>query len=336
MLTCLHEVPELCRQAWRLAMEFPLPQDYSGVNKVVVLGMGGSAIGGDLVGSLAADEASLPVLVHRGYNLPAFVDGDTLVIASSHSGMTEETLSAFEQALATPARKLVITTGGRLSSLAQEKGIPVFAFDYKSQPRAALPFGFLAVLGILQQLGVVSDKSGDVAETIRVLQGLAARIDESVPLAANPAKQLASALHNRLAVIYGGGILAEVAHRWKTQLNENSKAWAFFEVFPELNHNAVVGYRFPPEMAGQATVVLLRSPALHPRIRLRYDITCRLLEQANISYQVVDGEGNSHLSQMMSLVLLGDYVSYYLAVLYGVDPTPVKTIAFLKQQLANK
>jgi len=126
-----------------------------------------------------------------------------------------------------------------------------------------------------------------------------------------------------------------VAHRCKTQLNENSKAWAFYEVFPELNHNAVVGYQFPPELASKIVVVLLRSAYLSKRIQLRYQLTCQLLEQAEVSYQIVDGNGTIPLSQMMSLVLFGDYISYYLAILYKIDPSSVEAIDSLKEQLQN-
>jgi len=249
MLQRMHEMPGECERAWQMATRFSLPGDYSQVNKVIILGMGGSAIGGDLVSSLVATEARLPVIVHRDYSLPAFVDEQTLVIASSYSGMTEEILSSFEQALQTDTKKLVLTTGGKLKSMAESKGIPVFIFDYKAQPRAALPYSLLPILGFMQQLGFISDKSADIAEMVKVLQQLSARIDESVPTSQNPAKQLAQRLYGHLAVIYGAGIVAEAAHRWKTQINENSKAWAFYEIFSELNHNAVVGYQFPPELA---------------------------------------------------------------------------------------
>jgi glucose/mannose-6-phosphate isomerase len=335
MLQCLHEMPQLCQQAWQMAMKFDLPSDYSQVNKVVVLGMGGSAIGGDLVSSLSISEAKLPVLVYRDYSIPAFVDAQTLVIASSYSGMTEETLSSFQQALETESKKLAITTGGRLKTMAEERNIPVFRFDYKSQPRAALAFSFLPVLGILYRLGFISDRSADVAEMVSVLDRLSQKVGEGMPVANNPAKQLAQKLYGHLAVIYGAGITSEVARRWKTQLNENSKAWAFYEVFPELNHNAVVGYQFPPELASKIVVVLLRSGLLPRRIQLRYQVTCQLLERAKVGYQIVDGEGNSPLNQMMSLVLFGDYVSYYLAMLYKIDPTPVKAIDYLKGELAK-
>ena len=314
-------------------MDFNLPPSYSEVNKVVILGMGGSAIGGDMVSSLAVSEAKLPIIIHRDYNLPAFVDARTLVIASSYSGNTEETLSAFEQALRTGSKKLVITTGGKLKSMAEERNVPVFSFTCKAQPRAALAFSFLPILGFLQKLGFLNDKSADVTETVQILQKLSQKINEGVVLSDNPAKQLANRLYGHLPVIYGAGIVAEVAHRWKTQLNENSKAWAFYEVFPELNHNAVVGYQFPSELASKIVVVLLRSSFLSKRIQLRYQVTCQLLEQAKVSHQIVDGDGSSALSQLMSLVLFGDYVSYYLAILYKIDPTPVKAIDYLKERL---
>ena len=318
-----------------MATKFDLPQDYSTINKVVILGIGGSAIGGDLVSSLVASEAKLPILIHRDYDLPAFIDAQTLVIASSYSGMTEETLSSFKQALDTKCKKLVITTGGKLKVMAEQRNIPVFVFKYKAQPRAALPFSFLPILCFLQKLGFIKDKSADVTETVPVLQKLSQKINEGVPASQNLAKQLTQRLYGHLPVIYGAGVISEVAHRWKTQLNENSKAWAFYEVFPELNHNAVVGYQFPPELASKIVVVLLRSTYLPKHIQLRYQVTCQLLDQAKIDYQIVDGDGSSQLSQIMSLVLFGDYVSYYLAMLYKIDPTPVKAIDYLKEKLAK-
>ncbi|MFC1934689.1 bifunctional phosphoglucose/phosphomannose isomerase [Chloroflexota bacterium] len=335
MIARLHELPGQCRQAWQAAKNFNLPADYSSVDKVVVLGMGGSAIGSDLVKSLMVAEAKLPIFIHRDYGLPAFVDERTLVIASSYSGNTEETLSAFEQALNTGSKKLAITTGGKLREIAERRNIPVFIFDYKAQPRAALGFSFLPVLCFLQRLGFLSDKSVDVGETVQVLQKLSQEIGEKVPLPRNPAKQLAERLYGKLVVIYGAGVLAEVAHRWKTQVNENSKAWAFYEVFPELNHNATVGYEFPAWLADKIRVVLLKSNSFNERVRLRYKVTGELLERAGIKYESVDSEGQSLLSQMMSLVLFGDFASYYLAILYCIDPSPVKVIAYLKEQLAK-
>ncbi len=335
MLTRLQEMPSLCQLAWRMATDFDLPPEYTNVDKVVILGMGGSAIGGDLVGSLVATEARIPLMTCRGYQLPAFVDDKTLLIASSYSGNTEETLTAFEQAIKTGAKKLAITTGGKLSTMAERRNIPVFSFDYKAQPRAALPFSLIPILCFLQKLDLISDKSREIVETVPTLENLSRRISESVPIDRNPAKQLSIRLYQHLPVVYGAGIASEVARRWKTQLNENSKAWSFYEVFPELNHNAIVGYQFPAELASKILVVLLHSPLLPERVQLRYQVTCQLLEQARVDYQIIDGDGEYPLGQVMSLILFGDYVSYYLAVLYHVDPSPVKAIDFLKDRLAR-
>ncbi|MGD1119434.1 MAG: bifunctional phosphoglucose/phosphomannose isomerase [Dehalococcoidales bacterium] len=335
MLARIKELPMQCKQAWQAAMAFPLPADYRKADKVVILGMGGSAIGGDLVRSLVLAEAKIPVIIHRDYGLPAYVDDKTLLIASSYSGNTEETLSGFEPALKTGAKKLAMTTGGKLAQLAEANGIPVFKIEYKSQPRAALGFSFIPTLGVLQKLGFIGDKSADVAEAVQVLEKLSARLEEKSPVKSNPAKQIAQRLYGHLPVVYGAGIAAEAAHRWKTQLNENSKTWAFYEVFPELNHNATVGYPLPKEVAANARVILLRSPLFNERIKLRYDVTCELLKQSGVAYEFVDGEGKSALAQMMSLVSIGDYASYYLAILYRVDPSPVKVINYLKDKLAK-
>lgn len=335
MLARIKELPMQFTQAWQAAMGFNLPADYRSVNKVVVLGMGGSAIGGDLVRSLVQEECKIPVIIHRDYGLPAFVDDNTLLIVSSYSGNTEETLSGFEPALKMGAKKIAITSGGKVQQLAENNRIPVFKIEYKAQPRAALGFSFIPTLGIMQKLGFIKDKSADVAETIDVLEKMAVKLDVNSPIKSNPAKQIAQRLHGNLPVVFGAGIAAEAAHRWKTQLNENAKTWAFYEVFPELNHNATVGFPLPVDLISRLRVVLLRSPTYNARVKLRYEVTSGLLKQAGVPFEFVDGEGSSALAQMSSLISLGDYVSYFLAILYQVDPTPVKAINYLKEQLGK-
>jgi len=335
MLQHLHELPDQCQRAWQNALAFELPQSYRRVDRAIILGMGGSAIGGDLLRSLALLENRLPVWVHRSYGLPPLLNENTLLIASSYSGNTEETLSSFVESLQTPAKKLVLTGGGRLRALAEKEGIPVFPIDYQAPPRAAFPHSFIPLLGIFQKLDLLEDKSADLSEAMQVLNNLSSELTESMPLASNQAKQLAIRLSGKLAVIYGAGILSEVAQRWKAQLNENSKAWAFYEIFPELNHNAIVGYQFPSEMRERVLVVLLHSSLLHPRISDRYRLTAEILTEAGIEHELVEARGDSPLAQMMSMVLLGDYVSFYLALLNSVDPTPVAPIDYLKKRLAE-
>ena len=335
MLNHLHEFPEQCQKAWERALKFRLPQEYTEISNVVIIGMGGSAIGGDIARRLALAESKLPVWVHRDYSLPPFVGENSLVIASSYSGNTEETLSAFTESLRTRAKKLVITSGGKLKQLAENEGIPNLVVDYQAPPRAAFPHNFVPLVGIFQELGLLEDKSADLQEALDMLNRLSGDLIETTPLASNPAKQLAAKLRRHIAVIYGAEMLSEVAKRWKAQFNENSKNWAFSETFPELNHNAVVGYEFPSEAKERMFVLLLRSSSLHPRSLLRYEATAELLSKTGIAYEFAEARGKSAFTQILSLVLLGDYSSFYLAMLNEVDPTSIDAINFVKQFLAR-
>jgi len=336
MLDHLHEFPRQCQLAWEKVLKFDLPGDYIQIGKVIILGMGGSAIGGDMVRRLSLAESKVPIWVHRDYGLPPFVDGETLVIASSYSGNTEETISAFTESLRTPAKKLVLTAGGKLKELAENEGIPAFIIDYQAPPRAAFPHSFIPLVGIFQKLGLLGDKSADWQGTLQILNQLSGDLVETTPHLSNPAKQLATKMWGYLVIIYGAEMLSEVAQRWKTQLNENSKTWAIFELFPELNHNAVVGYEFPPEVKKKVFVVLLHSALFHPRNQLRYEATAKLLAKSGISHELVEAVGETALSQVMSLVLFGDYVSFYLAILNKIDPTPVDSIDFVKRYLGAR
>jgi glucose/mannose-6-phosphate isomerase len=335
MLDHLHEFPEQCQKAWQKVLKFELPREYTRISKVVIAGMGASAIGGDIVRRLALAESKLPVWVHRDYGLPAFVDESTLVIASTYSGNTEETLSAFTKALGNQSKKLAITSGGRLKHLAEKEGIPIFVIDYQAPPRAAFPYSLVPLVGIFQKLGLLGDKSADLQEVVDILKKVSTDFIETQSLASNPAKQLASKLLGHVTVIYGAEMLSEAARRWKAEFNENSKAWAFFESFPELNHNAVVGYEFPVEVKDRIFVLMLRSSSLHPRNLLRYEVTSKLLAKAGIDHEFVEARGESSLAQVMSLILLGEYASFYLSMLNEVDPTSTDAINLVKQQLAQ-
>jgi len=334
--TLIRDLPRQCRVAWREGQALDLPPDYRDVNKMVILGMGGLVIAGDLLRSLAALESPVPIFVHRDYGLPLLVDERTLLVAMSYSGETEETVSAFEMALGTSAKKLVIAMGGKLLATARANGVPAFVFGYKSTVRGALGFGLMPLLAIAEKVGIVRNKAEDVEEAAILMEHMAGRIGEHVPLKRNHAKHLAQRLEGHLPVVYGAGILAEVAHRWKTQFNENSKLWCFWEELPEANHNAIVGYRLPEEVAKRAFVIFLRGAALHPRVRLRYEFTRQALDEAGVASETVDAEGKSFLAQMLSAIFFGDYVSLYLAIQAGVDPSPTTAIADLKRWMAEK
>ncbi len=336
MLEAIAELPEQCRQAWTAARSLELPADYSQIDRIVVLGMGGSAIAGDMLRAVLQRQSAIPVFNVRQYELPSYVDERSLVIASSFSGNTEETLSAFDQALTGPAKKFAVTGGGRLLTTARAHGLPVFTYEYQGQPRAALGWSLMPLLAIVHRLRLLPDLERDVEEALAVMADLRGRIGAEVPATDNPAKQTALRLHGRLPVIYGAAPLTAAARRWKTQLNENSKVWSFYEVLPEANHNAILGYALPPAIAAGTTAVFLQSNLMHPRVRLRYGFTRRALEEAGVETLVLDARGVGALAHILSTVLLGDYVSYYLALLNGVDPVPTRAIDDLKAWLAQQ
>ncbi len=336
MLERISELPKQCREAWAQAQELTLPRGFGAIDNLVIVGMGGSAIGGALLQDLVSDQCDVPITLVRGYTLPSFAAGpSTLVIACSYSGNTEETLSCFNQALDRDARALAITTGGTLADLAREAQAPVVQFNYQSQPRAALGYAFILLLGTVHRLGLIRDYGEDVAEAATVMEHRQKDIGIQTPTADNPAKQLAQHITGQLSIVYGAGFLGATANRWKTQFNENAKNWAFFELLPELNHNAVVGLGIPDVVQQNSIVVMLRSNLDRRRIQERWDVTAELMDREGVTARQVWGHGDSKLAQMLSLIHLGDYVSYYVAMLNQVDPTPVDTIAFLKQRLAE-
>ncbi len=332
----IEELPQQCREAWDGAQALALPPGYGAIDHLVIVGMGGSAIGGALLEDLVSDACDVSITLVRGYTLPSFAaDANTLVIACSYSGNTEETLTCFEQALDRDTRAMAITTGGKLSSLGRQAGVPVAQFDYRSQPRAALGYAFVLLLGAVHRLGLIPDYADDVAEAAAVMEDWQEEIEPEAPAANNAAKQLASQIEGKLPVVYGAGFLSATANRWKTQFNENAKSWAFFELLPELNHNAVVGLSIPDVVREHGLVVMLRSTLDQKRIRERWDVTGDLLAKQDVTAQEIWGRGKSKLAQMLSLIHFGDYVSFYVAMLNEVDPTPVDAIAFLKRRLVE-
>lgn len=325
-----HQLEEAGRAV--AAFEDPGPE-YRRAEMIAVLGLGGSAIGADLVRTLAEyTQARTPMVVCRDYRLPGFIGKNTLVIASSYSGSTEETLSATQEALDRGARVMAMTTGGKLAQIAGQRGFPVLSFKYAAQPRAALGFSFGLLLGALGKLGYLDAQGLD--EAAGVARQIPSELGTAVPADLNFAKQLAQRLHGKLPIVYGAGILSEVARRWKGQFNENSKAWAYFEQLPELNHNAVVGYENPSTLGKGLHVLMLSSSTYHPRVAARVRITGEILRQRGVEHEVIEAHGGGPVAQMLHSIMTGDYTSYYLAMLYETDPSPVKIIDFLKGELA--
>jgi glucose/mannose-6-phosphate isomerase len=331
MLAHLQALPDQMADAARLAAGFELPEAYGTAKCIMVAGMGGSAIGADLARALLVDSLCVPFLVWRDYGLPAFVDHQS----SSYSGATEETLSAVERALTLGAPVVGITTGGPLAARLAAAGHPVLQFDYDAQPRAAVGYSLVPLVGLLARLNYVHDQSAAIEAAIEAAREAAERLGPGVPTARNGAKQLAAALHDRPAAIYGAGFLAPVARRWKTQCNENAKHWACYEELPELDHNAVMGYQYPADAAARPHVVLLGSSLLPTRAHLRCAATVELLDRYAVPHTAVEAWGDGPLAHQVSAMAYGDWTSYYLALASGIDPTDIAAIDHLKARLAE-
>lgn len=338
MLGQIDGLPDQLQSAWELSQALPLELANSEVRQVVISGMGGSAIGADLVAAAVMDSCFVPVIVHRDYGLPAFAKGpETLVICSSHSGNTEETLDSFEAAIKDGCRVLAVSTGGKLAEQASTAGVPVWQFEHNGQPRAAVGFSFGLILGALNRLGLVPDPTEDVAGAVKAMKSQQPALVAGSPIPKNPAKRLAGQLMGRWVTVFGAGALAPVARRWKGQLNEVAKAVANFEFIPEADHNTLAGVLHPPEVIPPHVMTLfLRAPSDHPRNRLRLDITRKTYMLEGMNVDAYTAKGDSTIAHIWTALHFGDYMAYYLAMSYGVDPTPVTALESLKAALKEK
>lgn len=328
MLHYLSELPEVAEAAFARGAAAVLP--LAAPRHILICGMGGSAISGDLIRTQLTYACDASVVVHRGDRLPRAAGPDTLAIFMSYSGNTGETLGCLRDAIARGVPSVVVTSGGEAGKLASEHGLCVVGVPGGWMPRAALGDLFFALLGVVSQLAGCEDP--DVIDTVERLRALRERCAEGVPSASNPAKQLAEALHGRTPVLVGATPTTEaVALRWKCQINENSKQTALFGVLPELTHNDIVNLT-----AGDHSgydLVVFTDPEDSTFVARQRAITLDLLKPTLNAVHVLEGEGPSLLSRQLTAIYMGDYVSVYLAFLNGVDPTPVDTIFALKDRM---
>jgi glucose/mannose-6-phosphate isomerase len=301
---------------------------------LVVAGMGGSAIGGVLARAALGDQASRPILAARGYGLPPWTTPDTTVLCASYSGDTEETLACYESAGALGAHRVVVTAGGRLAELAREDGVGVIPLPGGFQPRAALAYLLVSALEVAALCGAGPRLAAEIDVAAAHLEALAG---EWGPDAGEQslAKSLARGLHGTVPLIAGAGLTTPLAYRWKTQINENAKLPAFCGELPEIDHNEIAGWDGAAALA-PFSAVFLDDCDSHPRLQTRIELTEKRIAPAARFTAVVRTRGESALERVCSLVLLGDLVSLYLAVLAGVDPTPVAALVQLKQALSER
>jgi glucose/mannose-6-phosphate isomerase len=335
MYSLLAGFPAQVREAQAIGLGAKISLPVKSVRNIVVCGLGGSAIAGDLLKSYLAGELAVPIFVNRHYTLPKFVGPATLVIISSYSGNTEETTTAHREALKRKAKILCISSNGLTEKLARKSGAPLITIPGGLPPRAALGYSFFPLLIALGRLGLIKSKVRDIRETLALLEAKAAMYGNPAP-PENLALTLAGLLQNRMGVVYSSTERFDaVGTRWRGQIAENAKSLAFGHVLPEMNHNELVGWKVLGDQMREMQVFFLRDKDDHPRVKVRMDITKEIICKYTPHVTEVWSEGSSLLSRIFSLISLGDWMSYYLAILHRVDPTPVEVIDHLKQELGK-
>ena len=327
---CLNSA-KLYREAAALADKIKI--NYPKPENVVIAGMGGSGIGGELLKDWAKKRTTIPIDVNKDYELPEYAGKKTLVFVTSYSGDTEETLSCFLDALKRKCMIFCISSGGALLESAERLGVPYLRVPSSMPPRAALPYMFVPLLIYMEKACLVEGASEELSEAMQLLERISQENALSKPTIENYSKALALNIGKTSPIVYGFGFYRGVAIRFKQQFNENSKVPAKWDVFSELNHNEIVGWERAEELGKCFSAIFLRDHDEPAAIQSRIEITKELVEQAGVGVLEIWAQGKSSLARMLSTILVGDFTSVYLSVLRGVDPTPVKTVNYLKDTL---
>lgn len=331
MLSFCVEAPKHYRQAAMLAKNFTL--NYAKPSRIVIAGMGGSGIGGELMKDWARDRITVPIEVCKEYTLPAYAQKNTMVFVVSYSGETEETLSVLRDAVKRKCMIACISSGGKLHEYAEKFGFPHLLVPSGMAPRATLPYLFVPLLTSMEKLGLISNVSEEISETINALEKVSTRNAPENPSRSNFSKKLAENIKGTVPAVYGFGSFRTVAQRLKTQFNENSKNPAKWEAFPELDHNEIVGWEKAREFAEIFSVIFIRDADEPEEICQRIEVTKELMSKSIKKTFEIHSLGENLLTKMASVICTGDFTSVYLAIIRGVDPTPVKTISLLKKKL---
>lgn len=326
--------PKQCHQAIEIGSRFESGRTPTKVRSTIVCGMGGSAIAGDVLASWIGERLPAPLLVHRNYDLPAWAGPEDLVVACSYSGETEETLSSYAKASESGCQRLAISTGGELERRCLKDGVSLIKIPGGMPPRCAFGYSLFALAFGLSKAGLFDLDQLQLFEAVDIVETLAKECHWTAPSDANQAWRIAVHLHESIPVIYASNdILGPVARRWANQIDENAKQPAYYALQPELCHNEIVGWEMPDGQAKRMSVVMLDDPDDHRRNNLRAQAVAEIIGDAARAVVSLVGKGESRLARMLYLIHLGDWVSYYLAWLNKVDPTPIAPIVKLKNIL---
>jgi len=336
MLDDLVQYPEQIKKALEIAENAEIER-FIKIDNVIITGMGASAISGDIVGCLFRDRLDVPLVVNRDYDLPKWAKKDTLTIFVSYSGNTEETLSSFKIASQKNCKILCISSGGKLQELCERRDVTHIKIPSGFQPRAATMFILFPLMVFLKRFALLkNDIQSDMDEAIEIAQDFVKSNNKSVSKESNFSKQIAEKIYGTAPQIYGWGVYAPIATRWRQQFNENSKLIAREAVVSECNHNDIVGWSANPEMSKKFSCILFRDRADESRyMSTRLNFMKTLFEDTASNVVEIHATGKSKLAKMMYMMYLGDFASCYLAILRKIDPSPVDVIMELKKRLAE-
>lgn len=335
-LGSIEALADQIRQAWQEAKQVKL--NFQKFTNVVVAGMGGSALGPDVIKYLLKDQISVPFEIINGYNLPAYVNHQSLVLLSSYSGNTEEVTACSEEALHKKAQIMAISAGGKLAQLAEKNNWPIYLINPihnpAGQPRLAVGYAVAGIMALLDSAGVINIKDTEIEAIIKTIIKVGEKCRLQVATKHNPAKTLAFACYDKRPILVASEFLTGAVHTAANQFNENAKTFADYKILPELNHHLMEGLQFPHSNTYTHLFLLFQSDLYHPRIHKRLELTKEVIEQNNLEALKVELEAEDKLTQAFELMTLMSYVSFYLCMLYQIDPCPIPYVDWFKDQMA--
>jgi glucose/mannose-6-phosphate isomerase len=335
----IENLPKQCLHAWEDASKMSLPKEYQNIKQVIIAGMGGSLLGGRFINSVYGLKIKVPLVLVNGYDLPNWVNENTLIICSSYSGTTEETVSCAKQAIQKRAKWTAICTGGTLSELAEKQSVPIYkinpVYNPSHQPRMAIGYSIANQLAIVSQLGLISLKKENLQQAIKTMEKIIAECRVQKPFETNPAKKMAKQIFQNQVIFVASGHLTGALHTVKNQMNENAKNLAHRHDIPELNHHLMEGLQFPESIHHNTIFFFALSNRYPPRIQQRFQITQAVVKKNHVPLITWQPESQTKLGQAFELIQFGAFVNFYLTALHQIDPAPIPWVDYFKTQLGQ-
>ena len=339
ILASIRLLPDQIEQACEEINELDVPKECGKVENVVICGMGGSALGGRIVDSLMADRVRVPIEVFTEYDIPNYVGRNTLVIATSYSGNTEETLNAAKEAVNKQAKIFGITTGGKLGKFLKKEKIPSYIYEARAnpsnQPRMGLGYSIGATIGVLEKCNFIHFSEADLYNLASVSRAFTKEFDSDVSESKNLAKLIAKKLHNKIPILVSSEHLFGVAHAFKNQLNENSKTVSVVFDIPELNHHLIEGLKYPAKARELLYFIFYKSKLYRKEVNKRHNITADVVEKNGYDYSFFQPRSDTKITQIFESLTFGSFVSFYLAAIYEVDPSQIPWVDYFKEKLSK-